>query len=258
MIEEYLSIDGGEKFKDLVMKYNIGEFIEEFVKYGKPPLDLLMSSCPQIKPRLYSIASSPLQNRNRLTLAIANLLFGKGRHGLCTHYLNAMNPKTVPMKIQKGAFLYPKDTGTPMIMAALGAGIAPVLALLEHRKIIRDEEHLGKAVLYFGARNKAGYVELEKILDGYKNIGVLEEYYIAYSRDGQKKVYITDLMQNDINRLWEYWKDDRAEFFYCGPPRGIPDTLRKIMDKVVAQGKNITEEEGNKINQDHHFWLEAF
>ena len=257
-LEECLNANGEEKFKELSTKYNIGEFIEEFVKYGKPPLDLLMSACPQIQPRLYSIASSPLKDRNQLELAVANVFFGKGRHGLCTHYLNFMDPKVVPMRLQRGVFLYPKDLGTPIVMACLGAGIAPMLALLQHRTYVQHSQPLGKAILYFGARNRQGYTELEKIFDDYKAKGVLDEYYIAYSRDGPKKVYITDLMNNDISKLWDYWSDPRSEFFYCGPPRGIPETLYGIMDKVVSEGKKITIPEAKEANKKHHFWMEAY
>ena len=98
-IEKCLGANGEENFKELTTQYNIGEFIEEFVKYGEPSLELIMSTCPQIQPRLYSIASSPLKDRNQLELAVANVLFGNGRHGLCTHYLNYMDPKIVPMKL---------------------------------------------------------------------------------------------------------------------------------------------------------------
>ena len=234
----------------MVQKYNIGEFIEEFVKFGKPSLEILMSSCPQTQPRMYSIASSPLKNRHQLELAIANVLFGKGRHGLCTHFLHEMNPQTVSMLVKRGVFLYPKDFGSPIIMACLGAGIAPMLGLLQHREYARNtEKQLGKAILYFGARNKEGYVEFEKILNSYKEKGVLDEYHIAYSRDGPNKVYITDLMNRDVDSLWEYWGDDRAEFFYCGPPRGIPNTLYGIMDKVVAQERKVSIEQANKLNK---------
>ena len=257
IIDDLLLPANEDKLTEFTNKYNIGEFICEFVKYGKPEIDLIMSSCPQIKPRLYSIASAPSKARGELELAVANVLFGKGRHGLCTHFLTAMSPKKLAMHTQRGAFLYPKDPKSPIIMTCLGAGIAPMLALMEHREQFKREE-MGKAILYFGARNRAGYAELEKIFKDYQDRGIIDEYHIAYSRDGPKKVYITDLMNEDIEKLWPYWEDSRSEFFYCGPPRGIPEALFGIMDKVVEKGKGVSNEEAKEINKKHAFWMEAY
>jgi len=236
---------------------NIGEFILDSLKYGKPSLELIMSCCPKIKPRLYSISSSHLKDRSHLELTIANLLFGKGKHGLCTHYLNSMRPSKVLMHTQRGAFRYPKDAGTPIVMACLGAGIAPMIALMQHRESFSPGT-FGKAIIYFGARNRAGYVKVEELFQSYKDKGIIDEFHIAYSRDGPKKVYITDQMGGDIDKLWDYWKDPRAEFFYCGPPRGIPETLLGIMDKVVEKGQNVSNEEAKEVNKKHKFWMEAY
>ena len=81
---------------------------------------------------------------------------------------------------------------------------------------------------------------------------------VSTKMDGPKKVYITDLMNQDIEKLWPYWESPKAEFFYCGPPRGIPEALFGIMDKVVEKGKGVSNEEAKEINKNHAFWMEAY
>lgn len=243
---------------DMLSNINIAEFIIEFSKYGIPPIELLISSCPHIKPRLYSIASSPLANRSHLDLVVANVQFGPDskRYGLCTHFLNSFGLTKIPIQIRQGVFKYPEDKGTPIVMACLGAGIAPMLALLQHREYLDGQ--LGPAILFFGARNKRAYPTLEELFKIYGERGLLNDTYIAYSRDGNTKTYITDHMRTYTDVVFKYWKDPRAQFFYCGPSRGIPDELRTIMNGIVQKEGKVSPDEAKAINDKHMFWMEAY
>jgi len=100
-------------------------------------LDYMMEFIPNIKPRLYSIASSPEMMENDLELCIVlndwTTRSGKYRQGLNTAYMKGLVAgDSIVAKLQAGAAeLPPHDT--PVVMVGLGTGMAPLRAYAQSR-----------------------------------------------------------------------------------------------------------------------------
>lgn len=257
-LEKLLDPSQPRFYNDLISDSSIGEFIMEYCKYGIPPLDVLMTAIPQIRPRLYSIASAPSGSSNSIDLIITDNIFGPQgeRHGFCTAFLKRFGLTKLAIHTQKGCFGYPKDPTTPIIMAALGCGVAPMLSLLQHRENLTSD--IGDAALFFGCRFKNTYPILDSILQNYVETGALQDLYIAYSREGTTKTYITDLMTKNPDDVWRYWKDPKCEYFYCGPARGIPDDLHSILVRITMEKGGMTREEAEAFCAAHPHHVESF
>ncbi|KAH0794022.1 Iron only hydrogenase large subunit, C-terminal domain containing protein [Histomonas meleagridis] len=205
-LENILDISQPKYFEDLQKDINISEFIIKYGKSNHPPLDILVTAIPPIKPRLYSIASAPEANSYSIDLIITDNMFGvKGeRNGLCTSFLRRFGLTKVPIHTQKGCFVYPKNKSHPIFMAALGCGIAPMLSLLQHRDSI--EKPIGDAALFFGCRYRDTYPILDSMLEDYRDTNTMQDLFVAYSRSGKTKTYITDLMLQNPDVVWKYWQ----------------------------------------------------
>jgi len=254
----YLDPSQPRYYSDLTKDTSIGEFIIEFSSYGIPSLEAIVSATPQIRPRLYSIASAPENTVRSIDLIITDVQFGPGgtRNGLCTSFLKRFGLTKVAIHCQKGCFGYPTDPSAPMIMAALGCGIAPMLSLLQHRENLSGK--IGNAALFFGCRYRNTYPILDSILQNYVEIGSMQDLYVAYSREGTTKTYITDLMMSNPDVVWKYWSNPKTEYYYCGPARGIPDQLHDILVQITMDKGHMTREEAEAFCAQHPHHVESF
>ena len=160
------------------------------------------------------------------------------------------------MKTQRGCFQYPKDPTTPIIMAALGCGVAPMLSLLQHRESIEGE--LGKCALFFGCRFKNTYPIVDTMLQSYVEQGSLQDLFYAYSREQTTKTFIMDKITEEADLVWSYWKNPKTIFVYCGPPRGIPEQIRLIFVRISMEKGGMTEEEAERFCAQHPHYIESF
>lgn len=257
-LENILDTTQPHYFNDLQKDTNISEFIFEYGKGGYPPLDVLATAIPPIKPRLYSIASAPSATSYSIDLIITDNIFGSAgeRNGLCTAFLRRFGLTRVAIHTQKGCFGYPEDSSRPILMAALGCGVAPMLSLLQHRENLKKP--IGDAALFFGCRFRNTYPILDSILENYTETGAMQDLYVAYSRGGTTKTYITDMMEKNPDVVWKYWQNPKTEFFYCGPARGIPDQLHEILVNISMMKGNMTREDAEKFTNAHMHHIESF
>ena len=115
-----------------------------------------------IKPRRYSIASSPVGQNLSLVVGLVEYETKDGRQkkGLTTGNLNDMDMKTsIPGFIKyanKVHFRLPEDPSWPVILIAAGSGIAPFRGFWMRRwEQQQDGYAVGKTLLYFGCRKKS-------------------------------------------------------------------------------------------------------
>lgn len=248
--------EGSQKYKEYIEDTNTNETILDLSKYGIPPLDVLISVITHMQPRYYSIASAPDAHRGFLDLMVLDARFGQDdkRHGLCTHYLQHPTTERVYICCKRGLYRYPAESDSPVIMVALGSGVSPMFSLIQYRQT--TDKPLGPAYLFFGAKYQAAYPLLLKKLHNFKNTKVIDELFLAFSRDGSKK-YVQDLMKENSAKLWELWANPKTQFFYCGPPRDIPKQLKDIMLNITMSEGWLSIEEAMAYNSRHEWHLSS-
>ena len=129
----------------------------------------------------------------------------------------------VALQYQKGIYV---PTDKPMILIALGSGFAPVRSIYYDRK----EKNL-QTIVFYGVRTRNAVKELWPELEK-------EGIKVAISRE-EKKQHVPDLMKEDPELLWSFWKEPGAQVYICGPPTGIDKIVQTYLNEI-AQAHGIT------------------
>lgn len=74
---------------------------------------------------------------------------------------------------------------------------------------------VGETRLYFGCRHKAVDFLYEEELQSYVDEGSLS-LRVAFSRDQEKKIYVSDLLREDGQHIWTMLSNGNAHFYVCG------------------------------------------
>ncbi|MFF8554835.1 molybdopterin-dependent oxidoreductase [Streptomyces sp. NPDC015501] len=192
-----------------------------------------------LRPRLYSIASSPLADPHRMRLTVSVVRYesrlGRMRKGVASTFLADAGPDSpLPVFVRRNdRFGPPADPATPMIMIGPGTGIAPFLGFLEERRALG---HSGANWLFFGEQHRATDFYYREELDALIRSGTLTRLDTAFSRDQRAKVYVQDRMREHGARLWS-WLRDGAHLYVCGDAsRMAKDVDRALRDIAVAHG----------------------
>ena len=155
------------------------------------PLALLIESLPKVRPRYYSIASSPsVAARKPAITAVVNATPSTPNspsptterfHGVATNYLlalkrhlhgevdsctpdhptydlsgprNKLEGPKVLLHIRPSTFKLPTNPARPIIMVGAGTGIAPFRGFIQERgKLASTGKDVGHSLLFFGCRH---------------------------------------------------------------------------------------------------------
>ncbi len=218
---------------------------------ARPPLQALLDSLPALKPRLYSIASSPLAAPGRVELCVGvvrETRRGRPRDGVASCHLAFRARPETPLRggIQVSHFRLPVDPVTPVIMVGPGTGIAPFRAFLQHRAA-RGEG--GRSWLFFGDRRSATDFLFHDEIEAWRKGGILSRLSLAWSRDGTRKDYVQHRMAEEAADLWR-WLQDGAHFYVCG------DASRMAKD-VDAALRGVAQSEGGMSADQARDWIVA-
>jgi sulfite reductase (NADPH) flavoprotein alpha-component len=205
----------------------------------RPDPEAFIESLDPIQPRLYSISSSPKASNGRLSLAVDTVRYAVGertRLGLASTYLaDRIAPgDRLRCYVQKAhSFGLPADPSVPIIMIGPGTGIAPFRAFLQERKATSAP---GRNWLFFGhQRSACDFFYKDEVL-GMRASRLLTRLTLAWSRDGDQKIYVQDRMREVGRDLWG-WIDAGAHVYVCGDAqRMAKDVERALVDVVAAHG----------------------
>ncbi|MGL4397443.1 MAG: sulfite reductase subunit alpha [Hyphomicrobium sp.] len=204
-----------------------------------PDPEAFLECLEPLQPRLYSISSSPLATPGELHLtvdAVRYAIDGRQRLGVASTYLSdrAQDGDHVSVYIQKAhGFALPADPATPIIMVGPGTGIAPFRSFLWHRAAANAP---GKSWLFFGHQREANDFLYRDELDALSRNGTLTRLSTAWSRDGDKKVYVQDRIREAGDEVWA-WLKSGAHFYVCGDAKRMAkDVETAIADVAEAHG----------------------
>ncbi len=113
----------------------------------QPKAEVLITLLPRLKPRHFSIASSPCVRQDRIQLAVAVVDYeagGRTHNGVASTYLSALKPGDKAPVFVVGRtgmqqLRMPSSPVTPIIMVAAGTGIAPFRAFIQERRFIKGK-----------------------------------------------------------------------------------------------------------------------
>ncbi len=197
-----------------------------------------------LQPRLYSISSSHHATPGRVSLTVDAVRYRIGtrpRWGVASTFLaERVEPgEAVPVYVQRAhGFGLPEKADTPIIMCGPGTGIAPFRAFLHDRRATKAP---GRNWLFFGHQRRTSDFFYEDELTAMKQEGLLTNLTLAWSRDGDEKIYVQDRMRERGAELFA-WLEQGAHFYVCGDAKRMAkDVELALVDIVTAHGGRSAE-----------------
>jgi sulfite reductase (NADPH) flavoprotein alpha-component len=203
---------------------------------ARPHPEAFVEALEPLQPRLYSISSSPRVAADRVSLTVDCVRYAvddRQRLGVASTLLSwRMAPgRRMRAYVQPShGFRLPDDPATPVVMIGPGTGIAPFRAFLQERRAIGAA---GRNWLFFGHQREATDFFYADELDAMRAEGVLERLSLAWSRDGDRKVYVQDRMRAEGAELWR-WLDEGACIYVCGDAQRMARDVEAAMAEVAA------------------------
>jgi sulfite reductase alpha subunit-like flavoprotein len=201
-----------------------------------------MSVCPLTRARRFSIASSPKKRRGCLAVVV------ESRAGLCADYLKRVGDGRVTLKIEDSKIEYPKDRSTPIIVIAVGVGIAVAFGLLEFRKYNDGPFGTFLMVGEFGRREQTPVIQ--SIVKEYVDARLVDTVLWAFSEEDDAACHSwQEALEKNVKIMWPVWVDDRCQVFLAGR---VHNGAKELVDIL----KRITMIEGGLRNEEAAAWTE--
>ncbi|CAG7626183.1 bifunctional cytochrome P450/NADPH--P450 reductase [Paenibacillus allorhizosphaerae] len=228
---------------DLIEKYEACEMpFEKFLELLSP-----------LKPRYYSISSSPRVHAERASITVAVVRSaaksGQGEYrGVASNYLaerKSGDDIVMFVRTPESGFQLPEDPQIPIIMVGPGTGVAPFRGFLQARDMMKREgKPLGEAHLYFGCRNDADYIYREE-LEQFERDGVVKLHTATSRMVGVSKKYVQHLMAKDSAALIRIL-DSGGRLYVCGDGSKMAPEVENELLNAYIQVHGVSKQEAEQ------------
>ncbi|MEQ4718423.1 cytochrome P450 [Nonomuraea sp. B19D2] len=199
------------------------------------PLPVFLEMAGPIKPRYYSVSSSPLADPSlvRITVGLVEgpAWSGTGTYqGMCSAYLAGLKEGEVfygYVRVPAPPFRLPDDPATPVILVGPGTGFAPLRGFLEERALTGAS---GRAAIFTGCRHP----QHDELYAGdLARWGV--SAHVAYSAvPGHPYRYVQDAIAAHAGEVWELLSQG-AHVYVCGDGLRMAPAVRQALLDVYRE-----------------------
>lgn len=197
------------------------------------PLPVFLELAGPIRPRYYSVSSSPLADPGlvRLTVGLVEgpAWSGSGTYqGMCSAYLAGLEPGEVfygYVRVPAPPFRLPDDPATPVILVGPGTGFAPLRGFLEERALTGAS---GRAEVFTGCRHPDHdwlYRDEVTAWAAREEVNV----HTAFSAvPGHPYRYVQDAVAAHAGEVWELLERG-AHVYVCGDGLRMAPAVRQAL-----------------------------
>ncbi len=207
------------------------------------PFENYLDMLPPLRPRYYSISSSPLVDAEVCSITAGVLRVpargGDGEYrGICSNHLAVMAPNSTVFTFVREptiAFRPPADPAVPMIMVGAGTGLAPFRGFLQDRAATAQRgTAVGPSLLFFGCREpEQDHLYADELRDLAKLASTtLRTVYSTRPEDGRRYVQHEILHRHD--EVWDLIERGAA-VFVCGNANTMAPGVRAALADVYRQ-----------------------
>lgn len=207
------------------------------------PFEVYLDMLPPLRPRYYSISSSPLVDADVCSITSGVLRVparsGDGDfRGVCSNHLAVMAPNSTVFTFVREptiAFRPPADAAVPMIMVGAGTGLAPFRGFLQDRAATAEGgTAVGPSLLFFGCREpEQDQLYADELRELAKlSATVLRTVFSNRPEDGRR--YVQHEMLYRHEEVWDLLVRG-AVIFVCGNANTMAPGVRAALVDIYRQ-----------------------
>ncbi len=249
-LEMLISEDRIYKEQVLAKRLTMLDLLEDYPAC-EIPFERFLELLPSLKPRYYSISSSPKVHANIVSMTVgvvkASAWSGRGEYrGVASNYLAELGTGDTAacfIRTPQSGFQMPDNPETPIIMVGPGTGIAPFRGFIQARSVLKKEGNtLGEALLYFGCRCPDHDDLYRQELDQAEQDGLVT-IRRCYSRvDNAPKEYVQHLLKQDMKELISLIEKG-AHIYICGDGSQMAPDVENTLRLAYEAEKGASREE---------------
>ncbi len=207
------------------------------------PFEVYLDLLHPLRPRFYSISSSPLASPDVCSITTGVLeapaRSGAGTYaGVCsTHLAQAPLGGTVFVFVRPPSipFQPPENPHVPMIMVGAGTGLAPFRGFLQERAMLKEQKvPIGPSLLFFGCRNPDTDLLYADELADFERQGVVRVENCFSNAPGQQRRYVQAGMLECADEVWDLLQHD-AVVLVCGNAATIAPGVRASLTAIFRE-----------------------
>jgi cytochrome P450/NADPH-cytochrome P450 reductase len=208
-----------------------------------PSFEVFLDLLPPLRPRYYSISSSPLVSAETCSITVGVLdqpaRSGLGTYrGVCSNYLATLTADaTLFGFVRKPTIPFhpPENPHVPMIMVGPGTGVAPFRGFLQERAALKERGvPIGPSLLFFGCRDPLQDFLYEDELRRFEAMGATR-LVCAFSREpGKQKTYVQQAIAQHGEDVWRLLQQE-AVVFVCGEASRMAPQLRQAFVELFCE-----------------------
>jgi cytochrome P450/NADPH-cytochrome P450 reductase len=232
--------EGRAAYRDEVFapRKSVLDLLEEY-RACALAFDAYLDLLPALRPRYYSISSSPLVSPEVCSITAGVLetpaISGDGVfRGVCSNHLagsEADSTVFVFVRTPTIPFRPPENPHVPMIMIGCGTGLAPFRGFLQERAAQKERGvPVAGSLLFFGCRHPQQDFLYEQELRAFEEDGLVR-LCTAFSRiPAERKTYVQQVIEQERDDVWRLLQQE-AVIFVCGDASKMaPDVRRAFME----------------------------
>lgn len=229
-----------------------GEVLTDFPSC-KLPLEYLLTLIPVIKPRQFSISSSPMAHPGVIHITVALVRYTtplkRVKEGVCSRYLGELVPgRTVALRIKQGSIRLPKDPLLPIICIGPGTGIAPFRSMCSERHSMRiSGTTTGPILVVYGNRSRSGDYYYQDEWQSFVDSGTVTTMCTAFSRDQSEKIYVQHRMAEVASEIWDYLSSGNGYFYLAGASGQMPKDVRATLLRIFQVQGGLSESDSERL-----------
>lgn len=223
-------------------------------------LPTILQIAAPMRPRTYSISSAPATKDGHGTLTISTV-----PGGIASNYLaNVREGHVVYVKVNSNPALRvmksPDHDIPPLIMIAVGSGLAPFRAMIQELVMRVGKEYCHAvghsdisqlpAYLFYGCRGRSIDEMYVEELDEAERVGAVVVRR-AYSREGtvNSPKYVTDAVEGQKNLILDLWKNRGAVIRVCAGKK-LADEVWQLLGPLLRDTDSTVESPEHGGNMD--------
>ncbi len=218
----------------------------------------LLELCAAIRPRFYSISSTPMEKPGEVTLTVGTLdapaWSGIGQYrGVASSYLMGATPgQNVLGYVRRPnpPFAPPTDARLPMVLIGPGTGVAPLRGFLRERAAQkRAGETVGRSLLFYGCRHPEHDWFYREEMEDWAREGVADVHVAFSSLEGHSHRYVQDALRDSAGAVWSAIEEG-APIYVCGDGRFMAPAVRAALIAICQEKQGMDHQAASA-------WLEA-